>query len=120
MNKRKQPPTGRKASPVSEKGTGLGDAQNVRQQIVNALNNGRYTARTIAGISKEAKLKSATVVEAIRTDDSLRSVVKVMPIRAKNGRVLLTTKERFQNEASLKTKFIDFFASRKVGIKDVE
>lgn len=89
-------------------------------RIVSALNNKKYTVRTISGIVHETGLSRAVVLEAIRKNKELAKAVKISPFRSSNGSVLITTKERFNNEASLKEKFIDFFSSRRVGVVDAE
>ncbi|KMH13750.1 hypothetical protein SM66_03536 [Klebsiella quasipneumoniae subsp. quasipneumoniae] len=41
-----------------------------------------------------------------------------MPFRSKEGKVLVMSKERFIKEAPFKVKFMDFFASKRQGVKD--
>lgn len=97
----------------------------VHGKIVAALGNKQYKARTITGIAKEIKVPQRVVVKAIREDKRLSGIVKVFPIRSKDGRILLTTKDRFAQEATPKEKFVDFFASKRlaldgVGVDDAE
>lgn len=93
-------------------------AREKREKIVGALSNGRYRARTVTGIAVEAGLREAEVVDALSSDQALAKVVKIYPVRSKDGRVLITTKDRFAKEASPKEKFIDFFASQRPWIAD--
>lgn len=109
-----------KRNAAKPSGVGDGGFAQARVMIVSALNNPKYKARTIAGIVQETKLDRSTVVEALKSDKLLASTVKVNPVRTKDGRVLVTTKDRFLKEASLKEKFIDFFASKRVQIDDAE
>lgn len=95
------------------------DGGNVRDRIVAALNNPRFRMRTLRGIAEEAQLSTATVVQAMHTDEVLAHTVKVVPIRSQDGRLLVTTKDRFANEATLVEKFVDFFATRRPQLPDV-
>lgn len=104
-------PAGKSVSPVSHE---------VSVKIVSALNNKQYKARTIGGIAQETGLPKTVVVEAIRSNGELVKAVKISPIRSSGGKVLITTKERFGNEASLKEKFIDFFSTLRIGVVDAE
>lgn len=90
-----------------------------REKIVVALSNRSYRARTVKGIATEAGLREADVVSALSSDAALAKVVKIYPVKSKDGRLLVTTKDRFAKEASTKEKFIDFFASQRPWIADV-
>jgi hypothetical protein len=94
------------------------DKTDIRARIIKTLNNPKYRMRTIAGISKEANLRPSVVIEALKSDRELRMAIKIVPIRAGNGQILLTTKEKFSTESTLKEKFIDFFASQRPNIED--
>lgn len=91
----------------------------VREKIVAALNNPRYRMRTLRGIAAEAKLSTTVVVQAMHADTVLANTIKVVPIRSQDGQLLVTTKDRFANEATLTEKFIDFFATRRQQLPDV-
>lgn len=92
----------------------------VSATIVGALNNKKYKARTISGIASETGLPKLVVIEAITNNEELKKAIKISPIKTDGGKVLITTKERFTKESSLKEKFIDFFATHRVGGIDVE
>lgn len=96
------------------------DSAKVREKIVIALNNPAYRSRTLLGISQETKLKPAVVLKAIKNDRMLAHAVKIVPMRSQDGRLLITTKNRFSNEASLKEKFVDFFASKRQEVADAK
>jgi hypothetical protein len=85
----------------------------IREKIITALNNPSYRYRTLTGISQEANLNPAVVLCAITNDKTLAKAVKIFPMRARDGRTLLTTKERFSEEATLNEKFVDFFATKR-------
>lgn len=91
---------------------------NTGRFIEAALKNTRYKARTIEGIAKEAKVSRSEVVYAIKHDARLREKVNVFPRRSKDGRVLITTKDRFSKEASVKDKFIYVFSTKLPKIND--
>lgn len=90
--------------------------ERVRRKILEALHNKQYKARTITGIAAETKLTARSIVNAIKKDQMLTGAVKIYPIRAKDGRVLITTKARFAEEATKKEKFVDFFASNRLSL----
>lgn len=90
----------------------------IEARILQALNNPEYVARTVSGIAKEVHASPVVIVRAIKNDPDLRTVVKVFPRRAKNGDVLLTTREKFNKKASFKDKFIDLFSTTQVSIDD--
>src|SRR5690606_17471504 len=103
MQARRQKPERRKKHPQEEI---------VRERIINALMNQKYKARTISGVSKEAHLPKATVINALKKDSALAISLKVYPYRSKDGQLLITTKERFSKESTFKEKFIDFFSTK--------
>ena len=92
----------------------------IRKKIVGALNNPLFRTRTLDGISKETKLPTKVVLRAIQNDKQLARTVKVVPMRSRDGKVLITTKSRFSKEASLKEKFVDFFASKRPEVANGE
>ncbi|WJV23186.1 MULTISPECIES: hypothetical protein [Pseudomonas] len=94
------------------------DFTEVRAKILEALNNQAYMARTIYGISKEAHVGASEVLNTIRDDQELRMIIKVYPRRTTSGKILLTTKKRFKESASIKDKFIDLFATHHARIED--
>jgi len=96
------------------------DIAEVREKIVLALNNPSYRSRTLQGISQETKLQPTVVLQAITNDRILAHAVKIVPMRSKDGRLLITTKNRFSKEASFKEKFVDFFASRRQEVVDAK
>lgn len=91
----------------------------VRVKIIDAINRPKYKARTIQGIVKDTQLSRNVVVNAIRNDTDLKGSLKVYPRRTKNGHVLITTKQKFDKEASFRDKFIDAFATVRTGVEDV-
>lgn len=92
----------------------------VRDKIIDAINKPKYKARTIQGIVDDTKLSRELVVNAIRIDADLKKTLKVYPRRTKKGNVLITTKKRFNEEASFSDKFVDVFATVRTGVKDVD
>lgn len=93
--------------------------KDVRDRILKALENMGYKYRTVGGIAQESKLPRAVVVEAIKKDSELTPQIKIAPFKAKNGKVLITTKVKFGKTATAKEKFVDFFASKRAGVDDV-
>lgn len=94
------------------------EERQIRAKILDALNNQNYIARTVTGIAKEAHVAPKRVVDTIVGDKELRMIVKVYPRRTAKGKMLLTTKKRFKETASLKDKFIDFFSTNQMSLED--
>ncbi|CAD7534388.1 hypothetical protein G9455_11590 [Aeromonas hydrophila] len=90
----------------------------LRKIINSALSNTKFSMRSIEGIAKEAHVSEEQLEQLINDDQELANEIKIMPFRSKDGKVLLMSKKRFLQEASLKIKFIDFFASKRQGIKN--
>lgn len=86
-----------------------------REKIKTALNNKKYTMRSLHGIAKETDISFEKLADLIKNDGELAKDIKIMPFRSKDGRLLIMSKERFIKEASLKVKFIDFFATKRQG-----
>lgn len=91
----------------------------VRTKIVDALNSKRYKARTVAGIAKVAHVPVDQVLSTIKGDPSLREMIKVYPRRSAKGELLLTTKEKFYEDAGFTDKFADVFATKRWSLDDV-
>lgn len=91
----------------------------IRAKVIKALNNGRFIARTIEGISKEAAVNRNIVIRSIKSDKELHKQLKILPRKTSDGRVLITTKEHFNKSASFKDKFIDVFATKRVTVDDI-
>lgn len=94
------------------------DDDNIGELILNALNDEKYKARTIAGVAKSTRINPSRIVTALNTTPKLNQYVKIYPRRSKAGEVLITTREKFDKYASFKDKFIDAFATKRVTIKD--
>ena len=94
--------------------------QYVREKILKALTNTTYRARTISGVCSEAHLAKNVVVKAIKKDRVLANNLKVYPFRSKDGRLLLTTKDRFSKESTFKERFIDFFSTKRQNVSDID
>ncbi|WP_031435093.1 hypothetical protein [Methylomarinum vadi] len=87
-------------------------------KIFEALNDRRYVARTIKGIATSTHLREPQVVEVLRNDQNLRGAVKIYPRKSKNGKLLITTKEKFEKTATTLDRFIDYFATKKESFDD--
>ena len=90
----------------------------IDKKILAALNDRKFKARTINGVAKSVNVDSKSVLARIDSSPELKCEVKVYPRRSKDGRVLITTKSNFSRTASVKDKFIDAFATKRVSIKD--
>ncbi|MEB0014481.1 hypothetical protein QN416_23060 [Glaciimonas sp. Cout2] len=99
---------------------GIGTIRNTKEKILEVLNDKKYLMRTVSGIATQAGLKRASVVYALKNDNALRNTIKLYPLRSTNGNVLITTKERFSNEAPVTVKFVDFFSTRRPKLSDVD
>jgi len=96
------------------------DPKSIREKIVDALNNPAYRSRTLPGIARETRLSQQRVIAALHCDRELAATVKLVPMRTQDGRLLLTTKDRFSREATFKELFVDFFASKRPELPDVQ
>jgi len=92
--------------------------ESLRENVRKALNNRKFTMRSIEGIAKEVRISEKQLRNAIAHDKELAKEIKFMPFRSEDGKILLMSKERFVKEASFKIKFIDFFATNRHGVKD--
>ena len=81
--------------------------------IMKALNDGQYKARTLTVIARDINASVDAVKEALEKNPVLIEAVKIYPRRNSKGEVLITTRKRFYKEASVLDKFIDVFASSK-------
>lgn len=88
-------------------------------KILQAINNTKYAARTFEGIAKEVGVNRGKIIEVIKNDPTLRDNIKMFRRKSTDGKILVTTKKRFFNEASIKDKFVDIFSSHGVKIEDV-
>lgn len=74
--------------------------------------------RSLGGIAKEINISEEELKNIISKDGMLSAEIKTMPFRSRDGKVLVMSKERFFKEASFKYKFMDFFSSKRLGVKD--
>ncbi|HCI5654935.1 TPA: hypothetical protein NPO21_000431 [Klebsiella variicola subsp. variicola] len=89
----------------------------LREKIISALNSEKYSIRSLGGIAKEVNVSEGELRKIIKNDHELSRAVKYMPFRSNDGKLLVMSKERFFKEASFKMKFMDFFASKNIGVK---
>lgn len=86
-------------------------------QILRALNESRFRARTIGGIANELGISKRIVVHRLKRSKLLNQQVKIYPLRSKTGDVMLISRERFDKTATVKERFVDAFATKRVAIK---
>lgn len=96
----------------------FGRDNTVRAQIITALNSKKYSMRSLGGIAKEINISEGELKDIISKDSVLSAEIKTMPFRSKDGKTLVMSKERFVKEAPFKVRFMDFFASKRQGVKD--
>jgi len=84
--------------------------------IINALNQPKYKARTVAGIAADINSSVNNVKFALNNDSELINTVKIYPRQSSTGEILVTTRERFDKEASLLDKFVDMFSTRRLAL----
>lgn len=94
--------------------------EQLRVKIIASLENKEFSMRTLKGIAKETNSTEQRIKAMIVGDKTLAKEIKYMPFRSSDGKLLVTSKGRFAKEASFKVKFIDFFATRRQGVKDEE
>lgn len=95
----------------------VGD-ENIRLKIREALNNKKYSMRSLNGIAKEVNIPEKQLRHIITSDKNLAKEIKYMPFRSQDGKLLVMSKERFYKEASFRLKFIDFFATKRQEIEN--
>lgn len=76
-------------------------------QILEAIEDAKYKARTVGGISKQVGLPVATVEKLLSTDTQLKKRVLVVPGVKKNDRKLYTTVERYKKETPLAVRVLN-------------
>ncbi|NGZ83189.1 hypothetical protein [Duganella aceris] len=101
--------------------TSLLDASDIesRQQIIAVLEDTPLVALTIKQIAQALGLEERSLVRAIKPDLELRSLLKIYPGRSPDGELLLTTKKKFYQTATLTTQLVDMFASHRISLDDV-
>ena len=85
-------------------------------KILKSLENQKYQARTIRGIAKETKQTEEQVLKILLEEEQLREIIKVYPRRNKNNEILITTRSRFNKEATLLDKTIDILETKRRGL----
>jgi len=88
-----------------------------QEKIIDVLKQKKYKGRTLNGISSETKIAADLIKANIKWNNDFARKLKILPNRTDSGKVLITTKERFVNDASLKEKFTDFFATKRQEIE---
>lgn len=81
----------------------------VKQQVLGALADSRFTWRTVHGVAKQTGLPEATVFKVIsdNTDDIVQSSVP-----STSGSILFTTREHFNEKGTVAEKIIGAFKGR--------
>ncbi len=99
----------------------LADSEQILpKKILKALENRKYQARTITGLARELNRSREEIIKAIIETPELRKIIKVYLRRTSNGDLLISTKKRFYNEASLRDKFVDFFSIHRLSVEDAQ
>lgn len=78
-------------------------------KILMALENPRYTWRTILGLSKETGLDPSVIAEFISKNND--NIVK-SSLKSKNGEDLFTTRNHFRKKAKPLDKLFGAFTNR--------
>jgi len=86
-----------------------------REKLLNSISNPHYNGRTLSAISRETGLSKKEIYHLIQNDSILREKIKLHPRKAANGKRLITTKSNFYKSATMRDKFIDFFATMRPG-----
>lgn len=77
--------------------------------IKNAMENPKYTYRTITGISKEAGVSVDSVARAIKEHPE---EIVLLHRKGKNGEFLVTTRDHYKRKASLREKIMGALINR--------
>jgi hypothetical protein len=77
--------------------------------IKNAMENPKYTYRTITGVSKEAGVSIDSVARAIKEHPE---EIVLLYRKGKNGEFLVTTRGHYKKKASLREKMIGALINR--------
>jgi hypothetical protein len=89
----------------------------IDSEIMMVLNDKKYKARTIYGVAKALDIRPEAIVSRLANSRDLNQQVKIYPIKSKKGDVLITSRDRFDRSATLRERFIDIFATKRVVIK---
>lgn len=82
------------------------------KEILKAISNPKYAARTISGIETDTSLSKQLIVKRLGTS-KFKKILKVYPRRSSSGKVLITTKSIFSKKASLLDKFTRLIHSKR-------
>jgi hypothetical protein len=87
------------------------DSESTREVILSSLQDPSYSMRTLSGMSKDTFLTPRVIAVAIQNDPVLRSEVKVLSRKSKDGRRLFMSRQRYLKESSWLDRFVDVFSS---------
>jgi hypothetical protein len=90
----------------------------IETKILKSLRSDKFKARTITGIAKEVHVTPKVVINKLNSSPALNQQVKIYPRKSKDGRILVTTRDKFDSSASIKDKFIEAFATKRLRIED--
>lgn len=90
----------------------------IETKILKSLRSDKFKARTIAGIAKEVNVTPKVIIHKLNSSPELNNQVKIYPRKSKDGRILVTTRDKFDSSASIKDKFIEAFATKRLRIED--
>jgi putative aminopeptidase FrvX len=85
--------------------------------ILEVLNDQKYRARTIGGVAKAIGVSEKVVIHRLKRSKKLNEHVKIYPMHSRKGEALITSREKFEKTATVKERFVDFFATRRAVIK---
>jgi hypothetical protein len=95
------------------------ELEKLRPQILAALEDPNYLARTIQDLAEAIGIDERTFVRTMKSDPELRGKLKLYPGRSENGELLLTTRDKFYKTAPWRAQFLDMFANDRASLDDV-
>jgi len=85
------------------------------RQILAAVEDKNYKARTVQGISKQVHISTEAVEKLLSADAMLKEKVMVVPGVKKGNQALYTTVDKYKTQAPLSVRIMNIV--RKVGSK---
>lgn len=90
----------------------------ITKSILKALDDKRYNTRTVGGIAKTVGVPLHLIVTMLTTIPELKQQIKIYQRRSDSGKILITTKKKFNEFASFRDKFIDIFITNRIVLRD--
>jgi predicted transcriptional regulator len=86
-------------------------SEDIKNQVLNALESTKYKWRTIDGVAKEANIPKGAVLDAIK-ELSTRGLIVRSTVPSVSGDSLFTTRKHYTKTASISDRFLAALRNR--------